>query len=417
VGFFKKAGKFLKKNAVRIATAPVGGEAIRALTGKSSIFDPALKAVGLGIDKAGPAPDANKIGAGAKGVEADNLARAYAMQDEAKKFATQRSVRDPQGIEAEQIRQTTVGQAGDESGAADMLKAAAMGQVPSKAEAQMRMGADALAKKQMSMAASARGSERRGSKRAAMLAIGDQGAELNQQAAALRADEMAQGRGAFATHAQNAQKLQQDALSQQAAIDAAAATADVGNKLTAATTTSQLQQAADKAMIDKEQQDQQIRQSGMSTGMNAATTIGTAQADRAQKEIEAANADHAAAKAKEAGQKNARLQTALKIGGAIFSDERKKADIEPIPDKAAVRLADAYGKMASTYHYKNDDKTTAGVVAQDLERDPLGKTFVHRDDDGMRSVDYNGLNAAVLAGLAAKLDAQTQRTRKSRRAT
>lgn len=98
------------------------------------------------------------------------------------------------------------------------------------------------------------------------------------------------------------------------------------------------------------------------------------------------------------------------VGGALgsaaadlFSDERVKSDIADLPREGAMSLADAYADMAKTYSYKGDDRTTAGVIAQQLEKHPVGKAFVHKDISSMRSIDYTGLHSAVLAGLAEKL--------------
>jgi len=269
--FVKKHGK---RAAVGFATGGLS-ETARAISGQDSIYDPALSAVGLGVDKAGPPPDAAAALAGAEATTAENLRRAYALGDAAGAYQTQTRVRDPEEIRAatveadtvgrtvigapervgtEQLgplrevsgpnlgaavqasgarigpaelqRGVTVGQAGDTSGAAAMLEAAAMGRGTSKAEEQLRAGADKIAKKQQSMAAAGKGSERRGGRRAAMLAIGEQGAALNQQAAELRAGEMATARGAFAQYSQQAQALKQQSMNLQAQIEAAQAAGD-----------------------------------------------------------------------------------------------------------------------------------------------------------------------------------------------
>lgn len=87
----------------------------------------------------------------------------------------------------------TRGQQVDANG---MLRDAAMGNVPSVAELQLRMGQEALARQAMGMAASGRGNQA-ASRLAAMNAGVLGGQQLNQQQAALRAAEMAQARGAY----------------------------------------------------------------------------------------------------------------------------------------------------------------------------------------------------------------------------
>lgn len=487
---------------------------------------------------------------------------------------------------ATMTRQTVVGQAEDTSKAAALLEGAALGNAPSKAEAQLRMGADKLSKKQRALAASAKGSERRGAKRAALLAIGEQGAELNQQSAALRADEMAKGREAYAQYSQQAQKLRQDALSLQAQIDAAAArgdadavnrmkseqaqlyqraaeanaqaknvatesdadrrqraaeanaaaensrdseragmefraregditrgiavaegnagrsttvsmadaaaanrraedlvrrqdetdqqyaarimawqeanaqrdqqaqTTNAGNSLQGQTVTAQLGQRADEGNAGIEQQDQQIRQQGQSASLGAAGIAAGQQTDVAGAKLGVARQQYAQDKARRDAFGNFLLQTGLKVAGTAIggatggpagaaagsavgskvgdaltddeaeefgnelpttSDRRAKTDVEPVDPKAAVRLADAYTRAVSTFRYKEGDgETTAGGMAQELRKDPLGKKFVRDDGEALR-VDYNGLNAVVLAGLGAKMDAIAARTSKERR--
>jgi len=78
-----------------------------------------------------------------------------------------------------------------------------------------------------------------------------------------------------------------------------------------------------------------------------------------------------------------------------ISDIRLKDDIEKVPQGAADRLADKLDLYK--YRLKGDDRKTVGPMAQDLERDPLGKTFVGEDEDGTKNVDYQGLTMALLA--------------------
>jgi hypothetical protein len=81
------------------------------------------------------------------------------------------------------------------------------------------------------------------------------------------------------------------------------------------------------------------------------------------------------------------------------SDRRVKKDVVKVSDDAALRLADALGSPSEwTYTGEHDDgRRHVGWMAQDLEKDPLGKKFVVEGDDGVKAVDYQGLTAALLA--------------------
>lgn len=116
---------------------------------------------------------------------------------------------------------TTVGRSTINPEAQRLLYEAATGQGESAALAQQRAGMDAIAQKVMSIAHGARGAERAGARRDARLQLGQQGADLVNQQAALRAQEMAQNRGAFAQHATQIAQLEQEQNSLQAQIDAA----------------------------------------------------------------------------------------------------------------------------------------------------------------------------------------------------
>jgi hypothetical protein len=82
------------------------------------------------------------------------------------------------------------------------------------------------------------------------------------------------------------------------------------------------------------------------------------------------------------------------------SDERLKKNVSDVPGDAAERLARAL--QTKEFEYKDgndydDGRTHFGVMAQDLERDPLGRKLVGQDDDGNKTVDYQGLTQLLLA--------------------
>jgi hypothetical protein len=94
---------------------------------------------------------------------------------------------------------------------------------------------------------------------------------------------------------------------------------------------------------------------------------------------------------------------------AAMSDEDEKTQINPDNVKAMLDHLHAY-----TYRYKDPDAPGAapgrrmGVMAQDLERSPIGKQFV-RDTPNGKMVDYGQAAGAMMAGLAyhnERLDAQ-----------
>lgn len=82
----------------------------------------------------------------------------------------------------------------------------------------------------------------------------------------------------------------------------------------------------------------------------------------------------------------------------LLSDERVKKNVHDVPDDAAARLAKALDFKEFEYKGAHDDgHQHVGVMAQDLERDPLGKKLVSEDGDGTKRVDYQGLTSLLLA--------------------
>ncbi|HEU4369635.1 MAG TPA: tail fiber domain-containing protein [Methylomirabilota bacterium] len=89
---------------------------------------------------------------------------------------------------------------------------------------------------------------------------------------------------------------------------------------------------------------------------------------------------------------------------AAGSDERIKRGIKPVvgrvPLTAAQKLAQAVEPV--TFEYRPGEGPPGrhtGVLAQDLERDPVGRRFVSRDDEGVRQVDYGEMAAMLLQAL------------------
>lgn len=94
---------------------------------------------------------------------------------------------------------------------------------------------------------------------------------------------------------------------------------------------------------------------------------------------------------------------------AAKSDERVKEDVSNVPDAAVERLASALKAKQFAYKGKYDDgEDHAGFMAQDLEKDPLGKKFVSKDPEGVREVNYGQLASMLLAAaIRGKKEART----------
>lgn len=108
-----------------------------------------------------------------------------------------------------------------------------------------------------------------------------------------------------------------------------------------------------------------------------------------------ANAQAAAGIA-QVGQTNQFIEQGSKAAGAFFSDERVKKNIEPFDAKHFLNSLNAY-----SFDYIDPvfgEGHQAGVMAQDLERTELGKTFV-REVDGFKVVDFGRMIPVLLASL------------------
>ena len=99
---------------------------------------------------------------------------------------------------------------------------------------------------------------------------------------------------------------------------------------------------------------------------------------------------------------------ALIAAGSIFSfagmamagksDENSKENIKDTKDEARSFVDHLKGKM---YEYKDESDGSGvhvGIMAQDLEKSPLGKSMVF-EDNGVKKVDYAKGFGAVLAAV------------------
>jgi len=530
--------------------------------------DAAFNAIGMTVDEAGPAPNPDDYFDTAEGTAAENYQRAKDLWDRSAAFKTTGDIRDinitapeaagpermtandPGAIErayAAQVQRpedVVLGQLGDvervagvdlaasrdvgpvgvskvnmaDTTANQLLTDAAMGNAPSAAEAQLRAGLDKTAQLQLGTAAQARGPERAGARREAMLAIGQGGADVANKAAELRAQEMAEARGALAGFTTSGAQLLQQANNLQAQIDTQIAQGNQAeaNRLTveqgrlrqqaqeinAGATNSRTMNEAelragisrgnidastmvalnnaqgannanlanaaasnvrgenlarrqdetdeayaarlfahgqagadraldvnktnagftrdkDKTQINTQIQEEQTRQQGQGIAGSQAQGAGNAQTAIGGAKLDADTRKYEADKNRENQQKDARTQTKLKIVDTAikYSDERLKDDIEPEDSGDAVSLADAYRKMGKHWEYKGEDVERSGPMAQDLLDHPLGRKFVHEDDEGNLGIDDSSAQWAVIKGLADQMHALTMRTAKGRKAS
>lgn len=115
------------------------------------------------------------------------------------------------------------------------------------------------------------------------------------------------------------------------------------------------------------------------------------------------------AAAQQAGQQRQMLGSMLGTAGQVLalpkllSDERAKKDVAPAGAGIDALLANL---RPVAYSYKDEaahgEGRRAGILAQDLERSPLGRAMV-MEEDGVKHVDAGKALSALLAG-AARLD-------------
>jgi len=79
--------------------------------------------------------------------------------------------------------------------------------------------------------------------------------------------------------------------------------------------------------------------------------------------------------------------------GAIFSDERTKKDIQPAGESALSKLFAAQRPV--TFEYKEGGPEHVGVLAQDLEKTPLGAAMVSEGPNGMKMINPTALGTLL----------------------
>jgi hypothetical protein len=229
-------------------------------------------------------------------------------------------------------------------------------------------------------------------------------------AAAVNAAAQQNAQLATATSQANAQTAAQQA-NQNATRTLTADTTNQGAQQATNTANAANQLAANTANASNSLSAQQLRQGGATAAINSGTSATGVQADLVKSQIGAKTAANEAD-----AKRDAALIGAAGTGlGAIASDERLKTDIKRVSDADLMDLADHM--QAYTWRYKDGVEDSGAVehggagMAQELERSALGKKFVHKDADGIRSVD-----ALSLAGLMAAAAASSLRKRGGARA-
>ncbi len=89
------------------------------------------------------------------------------------------------------------------------------------------------------------------------------------------------------------------------------------------------------------------------------------------------------------------------VFGAILSDERVKTDIEEIPEQEIEAFLQSIVPSSFSYKDGRSEGQHVGVMAQDIERTPIGKTIVDkRGPESIRSMDKDDLIGALLGSVS-----------------
>jgi hypothetical protein len=312
----------------------------------------------------------------------------------------------------------------------DLLRAAAMGQGPSAAQAQMQTGVDQAIKAQMAAAGA------RGFNAAAMRGAQMQGAEMQQaavnQAAMLRAQEMQAAQQAFAQGALSQEEmarqaaiqagqinLQQDVARKQAiqdAINAYQSGAGQFAGLNADIAKSQAQIDLQTALSNQER-DLQAGMFNSQMGLDAATLQQQGQlayANLGSNLLSGQLGGLGTLYTGETGRQQAITQGRTGMFGSVLSaagagigagltrsDKRSKTDIKPNNETESFLAA----LTDNSYRYKDPTEpgtargTQYGPMAQDLAKTKMGRTAVVHTPQGMMVDSARGFLLA-LSGLA-----------------
>ncbi len=251
-----------------------------------------------------------------------------------------------------------------QSGLISQLQAQAAGKAPSLAEAQLKAASDRSLAQQLAAAAAQRGGNQAALQRALATSQASQSAQLAQDAAQMRIQEQNAARSqlADALQSQRGTDVQSQLAQQQFAAQGLGQSFDMNAA-----------QQAQKAALEKLRTDQFLAAQGL-------TATGAAAAANAQANL---------------------LGGIAQGAGAAYgkSDKNAKKNIKE-SSKDVQKFLDALS--AKKYEYKDTSEAgTApgqryGIMAQDLEKSPMGKSFV-QEINGHKMVDTVQGFGAVLA--------------------
>lgn len=278
-------------------------------------------------------------------------------------------------------RSLGMGSRGQSADALGLMRDAAYGRAPSAAQVQMGHGINDSIAAQTAMANSARGG-------GAGIALAQrnaatQGAAMQQQGVAqsaqLRAQEMAQARGAYsqAAVAQRAQDLQAQGLDAQSAMQQAAL------------------EDAQRARNDQYQLGyENLGANALNNQLNADTQVYGA--DRG------VSVQQSAQQAQQTGAFASAAGTVLGGLAMSVSDARLKEGIVPLSENESTgHMLDQVKPYR--YGYKNPARDGEGlhygVMAQDLEKSPVGASIVQDTPEG-KMIDLRKANGVLLASAA-----------------
>jgi hypothetical protein len=262
---------------------------------------------------------------------------------------------------------------------------------PSVAQQQLLQGRDMTISNANAMAASARGGVNQAAARRQAMGIGgDAMQQAAQQAAMVRAQEVADARSGLSglLGTQRGQDLGQRGQSQQQAQadqQAALASRSMDDALT-------------QGYLGAETSATQAAYGGQTDKYAADQGVAQASADRAQRASEASSA-----------RTDRYIGAAVAAGGAALaaSDRRVKTDISAMSPEELDDFLESL--QAHQYKYKQDSgfddgKEHVGVMAQDLENTALGPDVVHGDDPKMIDAPP-GVIYALLSRISDRLGA------------
>lgn len=252
----------------------------------------------------------------------------------------------------------------------DQMQAQASGQAPSAAEMQLKQAQEQNVAAMQSAAASQRGPLAGATQRSLMYGAQQGNLQASQQMAQMRAQEQARAQGALAGALQGARQQDIEAMMQQQGLNQQMQS--LGYNLGFQQDTNQLDanqnrmNMAQQQAMDAANRSSQQATAMMQVGSSALSSVGNIAASA--------------------------------VGGK--SDVRAKQNISPAGQDIESMLdeLDAY-----RWDYRpgeapeGERKGRVGVMAQDLERSPLGRTMVHEGPDGMKRVDQDRLLTAAIA--------------------